>query len=182
MLPRSPALGAAPLGLVFSITRTFQKATLAIPCGICSTGTFSLPLITSTETAPGHPHLAAERGYGARFRAVGLSPTDTVHFRRFRGKHSFMCLLPWRAQAPCPANTYPAHGPQPHLPSHLLPAQRPPTQRPSQKTRRRRPTGASASGCPPSGHCSAEDGRRLPPSQPLPRPMHFLFEYSRGRQ
>lgn len=55
MLPGSPELDAVRLGLACSVTRTFQNATPAIPCGICSTGTFSLPLSTSTEVALGHP-------------------------------------------------------------------------------------------------------------------------------
>lgn len=40
------------------------------------------------------------------------------------------------------------------LPFHLLPAQRLPIQRPSQRKQKRRRMGASASGCPPSGHCN----------------------------
>lgn len=114
---------------------------------------FLQPLASHTLTAGGALVTWPLRGDRPVCRGQVASSHGNVHLRRLsetqRGARPPTLVSPactwWRL-----------------LPFHRPPARRPPTERPSLKTRRRRPTDASASGCPPSGHCNTQDGTQLP--------------------
>lgn len=132
-----------------------------------STRKFSLPLKPLT---PDQQRRAGALTPGCRARRRGRSQGPCglrltrrpAAFRETKARRDLRAPPP-QTRAPRP----PACGPASLLPFRLLPAQHLPTRRPSRKKQTRHRTDASASGCPPSGHCSAQDRRAAGPPLPL---------------